>query len=236
MFTSLGKVSLAILQGALSASPVAPDITRNGTVHELCIAQIYVEKGTTTITSVMITDTRNDAALCGGASPRDATVFNLSGKADKKQAFDFGDIKTTARATAPIGWLACDGSAVSRTVYADLFAAIGTQYGAGDGTTTFNIPNLKGRVPVGLDTAQTEFNAIGKSGGEKTHTLTIPEIPNHSHSYSFYAASSTRGLSPYDGSWNNVLGNYTSGSTGGGGAHNNLQPYLTVNKIIYTGV
>src|SRR5690606_11752046 len=75
----------------------------------------------------------------------------------------------------------CDGSAVSRTDYADLFEVIGTSYGVGDGSTTFNLPNLQGRVPVGLDTGQTEFNALGKTGGAKTHTLTIDQMPSHSH-------------------------------------------------------
>lgn len=56
-------------------------------------------------------------------------------------AFETGDLKYTATDTAPTGWLKCDGSAVSRTIYADLFAVIGTTYGAGDGVTTFNIPN-----------------------------------------------------------------------------------------------
>jgi microcystin-dependent protein len=62
-----------------------------------------------------------------------------------------------------------------------LFAAIGTTYGAGDGSTTFNLPNLKGRVAVGRDAAQTEFDALGETGGAKTHTLTTAEMPSHTH-------------------------------------------------------
>lgn len=73
-------------------------------------------------------------------------------------------------ASAPDGFLLCDGAAVSRTTYADLFAVVGTNYGVGDGSSTFNLPNLKGRVPVGLDTGQTEFNTLGKSGGNKSHS------------------------------------------------------------------
>ena len=64
---------------------------------------------------------------------------------------------------APLGTLFADGSAVSRTTYSDLFNAIGTSYGIGDGSTTFNIPNLNGRVTVGKDASQTEFNALGKA-------------------------------------------------------------------------
>lgn len=69
----------------------------------------------------------------------------------------------------------CDGSAVSRTTYATLFTAIGTAYGTGDGSTTFNIPDLRGRIAVGKNAAT--FSTLGATGGEETHTLTTPEIP-----------------------------------------------------------
>lgn len=87
----------------------------------------------------------------------------------------------TAPAVIPPGWLLCDGSAVSRTQYAALFAAIGTTYGVGDGNATFNLPNLKGKVIVGQDAAQTEFDGLGESGGFKTHTLVAGEMPIHNH-------------------------------------------------------
>lgn len=67
----------------------------------------------------------------------------------------------------PAGWLICDGQAVSRTTYADLFAIIGTTYGAGNGSTTFNVPDLRGRVPVGLNATDPEFDALGKKSGRK---------------------------------------------------------------------
>ena len=88
-----------------------------------------------------------------------------------------GSITAYGKETAPDNWLICDGRAVNRTAYADLFAVIGTKYGEGDGSTTFNLPNLKGRVPVGLDGSDTDFNAIGKTGGEKTHTFSVYELP-----------------------------------------------------------
>ncbi len=92
-----------------------------------------------------------------------------------------GGIIAWPTATAPTGWLLADGSAVSRTTYAALFALIASVYGAGDGSTTFNVPNLKGRVPVGFDSGQTEFDALGETGGSKTHTLITAEIPAHLH-------------------------------------------------------
>lgn len=95
-----------------------------------------------------------------------------------------GSVSAYAGATAPSGWLLCDGAAVSRATFAALFGVVGTNYGAGDGSTTFNVPNLKGRVPVGLDAGQTEFDTLAESGGEKAHTLTAAEMPVHSHGVS----------------------------------------------------
>lgn len=99
-----------------------------------------------------------------------------------------GEIKTYAGVTVPNGWLVCDGSAISRTDYPLLFDAIGTLWGSGDGSTTFNLPNLVGRVPVGYDSSQTEFDTVGETGGNSTHnhttanhTLTESQIPSHNH-------------------------------------------------------
>lgn len=66
--------------------------------------------------------------------------------------------------TIPNGWLLCDGRAVSRTKYAELFKAIGTKHGSGDGSTTFNLPNPKGRTLVGKDSSDTDFSELGKTG------------------------------------------------------------------------
>jgi microcystin-dependent protein len=79
--------------------------------------------------------------------------------------------------TAPDGWLLCQGQALSRTTYADLFAVIGTTFGAGDGSTTFNLPDWQGLMPVGRDSSDSDFSYIGQTGGAKTkdisHTHTI---------------------------------------------------------------
>lgn len=92
-----------------------------------------------------------------------------------------GDYKHTTKSVAPSGWLLCDGSAVSRITYANLFAELGTTYGAGDGSTTFGLPNLKGRALVARDAAQTEFDVLGETGGAKTHALTLGETGAHDH-------------------------------------------------------
>lgn len=98
-----------------------------------------------------------------------------------------GVIQGYAGSAAPTGWLLCDGSAVSRATYADLFTLIGTTYGVGDGSTTFNLPDLKGRVPVGRNAADGSFDVLGESGGAKTHTLTSAEMPVHRHNVSAYS-------------------------------------------------
>jgi microcystin-dependent protein len=138
--------------------------------------------------------------------------------------------------TAPTAFLICDGTAISRATYSDLFAIIGTTYGAGDGSTTFNLPNMKGRVLVGRDAGQTEFDVIGETGGEKTHTLTLPETPSHGHTYIGQSASDS-GAGGSGNGWYHFESGKTTGSAGGDGAHNNLQPYIVVNYIVkYTNV
>lgn len=141
-------------------------------------------------------------------------------------------IEWTAEAAAPSGALLCDGSAISRTTYRRLFRLIGTTYGVGDGSTTFNVPSLKGRVPVGRDAAQTEFDALGETGGAKTHTLTQGEMPVHAHGIG--GSPSTGGANGITNMANNLGVIQQTENSGSGGAHNNLQPYLVLNPIIWT--
>lgn len=89
-----------------------------------------------------------------------------------------GSIVPFTGSALPNGYLLCDGSAVSRTTYADLFSVIGTEFGSGDGSTTFNIPDLTGRLAIG----QSNEHLFASSGGEETHALTTDEIASHLHS------------------------------------------------------
>ena len=163
----------------------------------------------------------------------DGVTSNIQTQFNNLVTIPVGVITQFGGSTAPTGWVLCDGTAYSRTVtYNNLFTAIGTTYGVGDNSTTFNVPNLKGRVPVGLDSTQTEFDTRGETGGAKTHTLTTAEIPDHSHGGQivFGGGSGSTGVRA-DG-----IGS-SQPPTGGvngtnGGAHNNLQPYIVVNYII----
>jgi len=147
-----------------------------------------------------------------------------------------GVILPYAASIAPEGWVICDGTELSRDEYSDLFSLIDTTYGSGNGSTTFNIPNLSGRVPVGIDIdGNTVSNGVelGNFGGEQTHTLLIDEMPNHSHGY-------TAPINSGNASGQNTIpvgttSNLTYQETepiGGDQPHNNMQPYLVTNYII----
>ena len=130
--------------------------------------------------------------------------------------------------TIPDNWLVCDGSAVSRTTYSDLFAVIGTTFGEGDGSTTFNLPNTKGRTIVGLNADDADFNTIGKTIGEKTHTLTVAEMPKHNHKNPIDSfVNSDWQVDVKSGghvSYKAQGENYETTSAGGSQPHNNIQP------------
>lgn len=160
-----------------------------------------------------------------------------------------GSVLPFAGATAPAGWLLCDGSARSRTTEAALFAVIGTTYGAGDGTSTFNVPDGRGRTMIGAGQGSGLTNrALADVGGEEAHQLTVPELAIHTHiqnahthvvgSASFtyatgaggpvYSATNAPGNSP----WTSGSTTPTNQNTGGNTPHNNMPPFFAVNFII----
>lgn len=165
-----------------------------------------------------------------------------------------GSITMFGVASAPTGWVLCDGASYLHTDYPALFSAIGTTFGSADGTH-FNVPDMRGRAPIGTGTgtgggasgtglpvggAALTARALAAWTGEQTHTLVISEMPAHDHTASGYAVSD--GVAPH-----NATGNlYANGSAaasgqpgsvpsqGGDGAHNNIQPVMTLSFIIKT--
>lgn len=199
---------------------------------------------------------------------------------------EVGSIIQYSGSTTPDGYLVCDGSAVSRSDYSDLFDVIGTDYGPGDGSTTFNLPDLSGKVALGVSISHT----LASTGGEASHTLLTAEIPSHTHTVPEHGHANTiaaktpslshtitqpvfkynkpngvkrnsgSSKSAYSGTntatasrttnvavtahaaanctMSGAIANkaaFDSDATGGGGNHNNMQPFMTVNYIISTG-
>lgn len=170
-----------------------------------------------------------------------------------------GTISMFAGSTAPTGYLLCQGQAVSRTTYANLFTVIGTTYGTGNGSTTFNLPNLQGKFALGKSSS----HALASTGGAETVTLTTNQIPAHTHGnkslvgmFRAYGDTGsigesgdgtviTSGIVSTDGSFDWAPGyenrrgygvkidaSHEHTSVGGGAAHDNMPPYQTVNYII----
>jgi microcystin-dependent protein len=148
----------------------------------------------------------------------------------------------------PGDWLYCDGSEYDREitpgVSTPLFAALGLTYGVGNGSTTFNIPDLRGRVIAGQDdmggssanrlTGQSggvDGDGLGNTGGSETHQLTEGELASHNHGYS---RASGIGADGTGGAGYITLGSATTSSSGGNQAHNNVQPTIILNYIIKT--
>lgn len=158
-----------------------------------------------------------------------------------------GDVRPWPGAVVPSGWAACDGVAISRTNHSQLFAAIGTTWGVGDGNTTFNLPNLIGRSLIGAGGTY----ILGAQGGAAKVTLTTAQMPAHSHGqpahdHGFRGTAMASGASGvkiggdqpraygYDRD-TNLAGGDNTHSAGGGGSHENMSPYAVIQWIIYLG-
>lgn len=120
-------------------------------------------------------------------------------------------------AAVPTGWLLCDGTAVSRTTYADLFAVLGTAYGPGDGATTFNLPDTRGRTAIGKGT-HLDVDALSDNDGETESSRS----PTNTHSHSFTTVDAQQGALPDFGALQTTQAATTT------------LPYLTLTYIIKT--
>jgi len=146
---------------------------------------------------------------------------------------------------APSGYLLCNGQAVSRTTYSALFAIVSALYGAGNGSSTFNVPDLRGRFLAGWDAGTDVLTStagaadsmivgasIANTGGIQAVTLSIAEIPSHAHTYTYGPQIMGGNEGSADLWWATSTSN--TGSAGGGGAHSNIPPSMILNFIIKT--
>lgn len=159
-----------------------------------------------------------------------------------------GELVFHSGPTVPALCLAPFGQNVSRTTYAAYFAEVGTTYGAGDGSTTFTMPDYRGRVIAGKDnmggtsanrlTNQSgglDGDVLGATGGAETHTLTTAQLAAHTHTFAAgLAPNSSQGFSGGGSAYGS--GSTATSSTGSGSAHNNVQPTAIANIAIYVGV
>ena len=257
------KIEPVVITGVAASSPVAPDYTRNTEVYDLLIADITVGAGVTHILAANITDRRSNTTYCGVAAPHysrmsdmypvdapDMNSYKITGSADPSSGTDGVTVahRTSvaytvptgvpiwyAGATVPDGYLECNGQSLLRATYPYLFAAMGVTFGSVD-SLHFTLPDGRGRTIIGYDSTQTEFDAVGETGGEKTHALVEAEIPAHHHPGVITAATTNVAGSVVVGPPSKTgyigISSDSTGSIGSGTRHSNLQPFLVLKLIV----
>lgn len=191
----------------------------------------------------MIQDEIRNVVLAAGLTPDKTDNTQLS-KAidalitDAGLSVQTGSILWFAGDLIPAGYVECDGRAISRTQFNRLFSVLDTKFGVGDGATTFNVPDLRGRFVLGRDNmggtsadrvTAPEADSLGAGAGEDKVTLSVAQLPSHTHSY-VVASSAGSGMN-FNGSGDGNLSTVT-GSTGGNQPHNNMPPFITLKAII----
>ena len=183
------NINAANMNGIIGGAVVQPDVIANKVQSAtLDVAdQMLVLKTNNTLAKArfdtIVNSTSSNLPLCD--TTKNGMLRQVSGKATDfvdgtnncqpiSSILPPGVVVSYAGPNIPSGWLFCDGSAISRTTYADLFAAIGGYYGAGDGSTTFNIPNCVGRVAA-------YYGSLAATGGASTMTLSTGHLPSHAH-------------------------------------------------------
>lgn len=223
----IDSVVISILTG--TAATTGTQVTPTPTAGFVGAWVITTAEGQTTITS------GNIAAYSGAPFLLDKLKDKITfAQGDTRYALQANGLPVAAMldfggTSAPTGFLLCDGSAVSRTTYAALFAAIGVNWGSGDGSTTFNVPDIRGRTSIGAGTGSgLSARTLGQTGGEEEHLLIIAEMPSHTHDFAETVAAGN----VFSAGTNYTNTNEPTSSTGGDSPHNNMQPFAVVTKII----
>ena len=234
--TPITAADLNRIEDGITATTVKADAAATATA---LAAVKSTADAAATATALAAVKTTADAAL-----PKTTAASTYATATALATAVPVGVVQMWAGKASPAGWLLCQGQAVSRTTYAALYAVCGTAYGTGDGSSTFNLPDLRARMPIGLS-GSGAFNALGNAGGEENHTLNTEEMPSHGHTLTAGARMPKLGvwltnmaggtgwpaISSTNGNDGN-LGIASASNTGGGGAHNNMPPYMVMNFII----
>ena len=237
-------VTLGSLGGAIDVSLASPQ-TNDALVYN---AGVWNNKSIGNITAAATTATPVTTDLIPFADVSDSNntkkttiqgILDLSG-------IPIGTVLDYAGTTAPTNYMFAYGQAISRTTYASLFSVISTTYGSGDGSTTFNLPDFRGRIGAGRDDmGGSSANRItsggsgivgttlGATGGTETHTLTVAQLASHTHEQ----RGGTTGVNGMRYETTNASATLTNSgiqtvSSGSGAAHQNTQPSIIINKII----
>jgi len=200
-------------------------------------------EGTTTIVRNLVEDAGMEFVVNDSGTTKRATLTrNCRWQDFQGFVTPVGVIMPYAGTSEPDGWFFCYGQAVSRTTYDELFSALGTTYGSGNGSTTFNLPDLRGRIPIGktnmggttsarITTGGCGINGttLGATGGTETVTLTVDEMPAHTHNVQGSAQVNPGTINRYG---LGTSASTVSSSAGGGDAHRNVLPSLIVQYIV----
>jgi microcystin-dependent protein len=231
---------IKILDGNVTANKIGPGAVTEAKIADDAVTELKIEDNAVTTDKILDANVTTDKILNANVTTAKIANGNVTiEKLAQAVADAFVPIGSVIEFAGTVGlsdnWKECNGQAVSRATYATLFANIGTVYGVGDGATTFNLPDRRGRTGVGIGsdsstagriTAATAANiTLGGTFGAETHQLTIAELASHDHAHGYTAVSSNDNVAnflAYDGATNT---NRTR-MTGGDAPHNNTQPSI----------
>jgi microcystin-dependent protein len=219
---------IAVVTGTPSPSPVDPAVPASS----LVLARVRVPAGTGSITSGLIDDLRVFSKDAYDTLANNSVSLSALSPTVREALAPTGSIMAFAGSTAPAGWLLCDGAPYFSAMYSALFAVIGNQYNNSAGQVSppagqFRVPILQGRIAVGLDAGQTEFDQLGETGGAKTVTLSDAQsgLVAHSHTVNVSGTSDPNNAS-HDhaqqgafGTSGQNLDHFHSGTTAANGTH-----------------